>query len=129
MWIWITTLWMVLSVSTVDAQDLLSSKVDPSMLLDGFEPSIQDAEKVEETLLRYAKGSKYVVIGEVLHVDRRISGSVLDREASIEVISWMRGDGDYSISVVMPYNAPYIDTDWSTVPGFWSKDILWWSSF
>ena len=66
MWIWITTLWMVLSVSTVDAQDLLSSKVDPSMLLDGFEPSIQDAEKVEETLLRYAKGSKYVVIGEVI---------------------------------------------------------------
>ena len=121
MWIWITTLWMMLSVSTVDAQDLLSSKVDPSMLLDGFEPSIQDAEKVEQTLLRYAKGSKYVVIGEVLHVDRRISGSVLDREASLEVISWMRGDGDYSISIVMPYNAPYIDTDWSTVPGILVK--------
>ena len=53
----------------------------------------------------------------MIHVDRRVSGSVLDREATIEVISWMRGDGDFSINVVMPYNAPYIDTDWSTVPG------------
>ena len=81
----------------------------------------QDVKKVEETLVRYAKGSKYVVIGEVIHVDRRVSGSVLDREATIEVISWMRGDGDFSISVVMPYNAPYIDTDWSTVPGILVK--------
>ena len=72
MWIWITMLWMVLGSSTVDAQDLLSSKVDPRMLLNGFEPSIQDAAKVEETLLRYAKGSKYVVIGEVIHVDRNL---------------------------------------------------------
>ena len=47
-----------------------------------------------------------------------VSGSVFDREATIEVISWM-GDGDFSISVVMPYNAPYIDTDWSTVPEYW----------
>ena len=117
MWIWITMLWMMLGLSTVDAQDLLSSKVDPRMLLEGFEPSTQDISKIEETLVRYAKGSKYVVIGEVLHVDRRTSGSVLGREASIEVISWIRGDGNYSISVVMPYNAPYIDTDWSTVPG------------
>ena len=61
------------------------------MLLDGFEPAEKDVKKVEQTLVRYAKGSKYVVIGEVIHVDRRVSGSVLDREATIEVISWMRG--------------------------------------
>jgi hypothetical protein len=121
MWTWMTMLWMGLGLSPAAAQDLLSSKVDPRMLLDGFDPAEQDVKKVEETLLRYAKGSKYVVIGEVTHVDRRVSGSVLDREATIEVISWMRGDGDFSISVVMPYNAPYIDTDWSTVPGILVK--------
>lgn len=121
MWIWMTMLWMTLGVSPVVAQDLLSSKVDPRMLLTGFEPSSEDIKKIDETLLRYAKGSKYVVIGEVIHVDRRISGSVLDREANIEVISWMRGAGDFNISIVMPYNAPYIDTDWSTVPGILVK--------
>ena len=121
MWIWMTMLWMGLGLSPATAQDLLSSKVDPRMLLDGFDPAEQDVKKVEETLLRYAKGSKYVVIGEVIHVDRRVSGSVLDREATIEVISWMRGDGDFNISVVMPYNAPYIVTDWSTVPGIFVK--------
>ena len=61
------------------------------------------------------------MIGEVIHVDRRTYGSNLDREASIEVISWMRGEGNYNINVVMPYNAPYIDTDWSTVPGILVK--------
>lgn len=121
MWIWMTVLWTMLGVSSVEAQDLLSSKVDPRMLLDGYEPSDEDAKKIQQTLRRYAKGSKYVVIGEVIHVDRRTYGSNLDREASIEVISWMRGEGGYNISVVMPYNAPYIDTDWSTVPGILVK--------
>ena len=121
MWIWMTVLWTMLGVSNVEAQDLLSSKVDPRMLLDGYEPSDEDAKKVQQTLRRYAKGSKYVVIGEVIHVDRRTYGSNLDREASIEVISWMRGEGNYNINVVMPYNAPYIDTDWSTVPGILVK--------
>ena len=121
MWIWMTVLWAMLGVSNVEAQDLLSSKVDPRMLLDGYEPSEEDAKKVQQTLRRYAKGSKYVVIGEVIHVDRRTYGSNLDREASIEVISWMRGEGNYNINVVMPYNAPYIDTDWSTVPGILVK--------
>lgn len=121
MWIWMTVLWTMLGVSSVEAQDLLSSKVDPRMLLDGYEPSDEDAKKVQQTLRRYAKGSKYVVIGEVIHVDRRTYGSNLDREASIEVISWMRGEGNYNINVVMPYNAPYIDTDWSTVPGILVK--------
>ena len=121
MWIWMTVLWTMLGISSVEAQDLLSSKVDPRMLLDGYEPSDVDAKKVQQTLRRYAKGSKYVVIGEVLHVDRRTYGSDLDREASIEVISWMRGEGNYNINVVMPYNAPYIDTDWSTVPGILVK--------
>ena len=121
MWIWMTVLWTMLGVSNVEAQDLLSSKVDPRMLLNGYEPSEEDAEKVQQTLRRYAKGSKYVVIGEVIHVDRRTYGSNLDREASIEVISWMRGEGNYNINVVMPYNAPYIDTDWSTVPGILVK--------
>lgn len=121
MWIWMTVLWTMLGVSNVEAQDLLSSKVDPRMLLNGYEPSEEDAKKVQQTLRRYAKGSKYVVIGEVIHVDRRTYGSNLDREASIEVISWMRGEGNYNINVVMPYNAPYIDTDWSTVPGILVK--------
>ena len=121
MWICMTVLWTMLGVSNVEAQDLLSSKVDPRMLLDGYEPSDEDAKKVQQTLRRYAKGSKYVVIGEVIHVDRRTYGSNLDREASIEVISWMRGEGNYNINVVMPYNAPYIDTDWSTVPGILVK--------
>ena len=121
MWIWMTVLWTMLGISSVGAQDLLSSKVDPRMLLDGYEPSDEDAKKIQQTLRRYAKGSKYVVIGEVIHVDRRTYGSNLDREASIEVISWMRGEGNYNINVVMPYNAPYIDTDWSTVPGILVK--------
>lgn len=121
MWIWMTVLWTILGASNVEAQDLLSSKVDPRMLLDGYQPSDEDAKKIQQTLRRYAKGSKYVVIGEVIHVDRRTYGSNLDREASIEVISWMRGEGGYNISVVMPYNAPYIDTDWSTVPGILVK--------
>ena len=121
MWICMTVLWTMLGVSNVEAQDLLSSKVDPRMLLDGYEPSDEDAKKVQQTLRRYAKGSKYVVIGEVIHVDRRTYGSNLDREASIEVISWMRGEGNYNINVVMPYNAPHIDTDWSTVPGILVK--------
>ena len=50
MWIWMTMLWMVLGLSFTIAQDLLSSKVDPRMLLDGFEPAEQDVKKVEETL-------------------------------------------------------------------------------
>jgi hypothetical protein len=121
MWIWMTMLWTYLSVSTVEAQDLLSSKVDPRLLLNGYEPSSEDLKKVEETLRRYAKGSKYVIIGEVIHVNRLSSGSQLDREAYIEVISWMRGEGDINTRIVMPYNAPYIDTDWSTVPGILVK--------
>ncbi len=121
MWIWMTMLWMMVGNQHASAQDLLSSKVDPRVLLTGHEQSPEDAKKIEDTLKRYAKGSKYVVIGEVLHINRLSSGGQLDREAYIEVIGWMRGEGDMSIQITMPYKAPYIPTDWSTVPGILVK--------
>ena len=117
MWMFMTLLWGVLGIVDVHAQDLLSSKVDPRVLLAGHEQSPEDVQKVTETLTRYAKGSKYVVIGEVLHINRLSSGSQMDREAYLEVIGWMRGEGSMSVQITMPYNAPYIPADWSTVPG------------
>ena len=117
MWMFMTLLWCVLGVVDVQAQDLLSSKVDPGDLLTGQEQNPQDLQKVQETLTRYAKGSKYVVIGEVLHINRLSTGGQMDREAYLEVIGWIRGKGNMSVQITMPYNAPYIPTDWSTVPG------------
>ena len=105
------------STPIVQAQDLLMSQVDPRVLLTGQEQSPADQDEIAKTLRRYAKGSKYVVVGEVLNVGRLSSGNQLDREASIEVIGWMRGEGERTIDVIMPHKAPYIRTDWSTVPG------------
>ncbi len=104
--------------STVQAEELLlTSGIPPEELLAQFEQTSTDEKLIKETLKRYAKGSKYVVRGEVTQITRLTSGSARDREAYVEVLGWMRGEGPERIKIMMPYNAPYVPTDWSTVPG------------
>ena len=104
---------------TVQAQDrgLMFSMVDPASLLDSQTQSASDVETIEEMLQRYAKNSKYVVTGEVVSMRNLESNQGFDREAIVMVDAWFRGDGPDSITTFIPYNAPYIEDDWETVPG------------
>ncbi len=110
----------MMSQSIAEAQELMSSQIDPRILLTDGEQSKEDRQQIKQMLRRYAKGSKYVVIGEVVNVNRLSTGNYKDQEAYIEVYGWLRGEPDMPesiIRVVKPYNAPYIPTDWETVPG------------
>ena len=99
------------------AQDLMNSRVDPASLLDMHMQSLEDYEKVEKMLKRYAKGSKYVVRGQVQALHNLESNMGKDREAVIRVETYLRGSGGTLITIMIPYNAPYIEEDWNTVPG------------
>lgn len=115
----IAMLWCMIGQS-VEAQELMSSQIDPQILLAEGEQSKEDRKQIKKMLRRYAKGSKYVVIGEVINVNRLPTGNYKDQEAYVEVYGWFRGepeDADAIIRIVKPYNAPYIAADWETVPG------------
>ena len=116
----IAILWCLIGQSVAEAQELMSSQSDPRILLGEGEQTKEDRKQIKKMLRRYAKGSKYVVIGEVVNVNRLPTGNYKDQEAYIEVYGWLRGepeDADTIIRIVKPYNAPYIPTDWETVPG------------
>jgi len=99
------------------SQDLMLSLKEPKELLSAHEQEQSDINYIESMLKRYAKGAKYVVIGEVLDVRNLQSNLGYDREAQLMVDSWVRGEGENSISIFVPHNAPFLEGDWSSVPG------------
>ena len=100
-----------------EERGLMYSRVDPASLLDPQEQSKTDVETIDDMLQRYAKNAKYVVAGEVESMRHLESNQGFDREAIVLVDAWYRGDGPDSIVTFIPYNAPYLEEDWETVPG------------
>jgi len=98
---------------TVQAQDLNTSKIKPSELLNSELQSLKDQVYIEEMLERYARNAKYVVSGEI--IDVRSLGR--DKEAELMVDNWYRGDTKMALTVSIPYNAPFVEGEYSSVPG------------
>jgi len=101
----------------VSAQELMSSSISPKTLLLDEEQSEDDIELIEETLQRYAKASRSVIVGEIITMRNVESNLGQDREAEVIVEKWLRGTGGVGQTIFIPYNAPFIEEEWSTVPG------------
>ena len=127
MWTTVLLFWSMLDLSlgqvssqVSNAQELTISQVDPTFLLKEYTQDKEDEKKVESMLRRYAKGSKYVIVGQVQTINRLSTGEYLDQEAYIQIDGWMRGMPEEAPSVLRiekQYNAPYLDNDWDTVTG------------
>ena len=111
-------LWLFWSlIFNLSAQGLMSSSIDPKSLLN---PEVQpkaDIELIESTLKRYAIGSRYVIIGEIVTLRNLESNLGLDREAEVIVKEWIRGEGVSPQTIFIPHNAPFVEGAWETVPG------------
>ena len=106
--------------ATVEAQELTMSQIDPTFLLSQFSQEQSDKQKTKEMLRRYAKGSKYVVVGQIQTINRLSTGEYLDQEAYVLLDGWLRGKPEEApelLRIEKQYNAPYIDKDWETVTG------------
>ena len=107
--------------ATVEAQELTMSQIDPTFLLSQFSQEKSDKQKTKEMLRRYAKGSKYVVVGQIQTINRLSTGEYLDQEAYVLLDGWLRGKPEEKLPELLriekQYNAPYIDKDWETVTG------------
>lgn len=123
MWATLLLCWTMTQPSvsaTATAQELTMSQVDPTFLLSQFSQEKSDKKKSKEMLRRYAKGSKYVVVGQVQTINRLSTGEYLDQEAYVLLDGWLRGkpeDAPDLLRIEKQYNAPYIDEDWETVTG------------
>ena len=102
---------------TVKAQDLMSSIVEPKDLLKPELQSEEDQSYTQSMLQRYAKNSKYVVAGEIIDVRDLETNSGKDKEADVLVSTWLRGDTNKLITIFIPYNAPFVEGEYSSVPG------------
>ena len=116
MWTTVLLFWSMLDLSlgqvssqVSNAQELTISQVDPTFLLKEYTQDKEDEKKVESMLRRYAKGSKYVIVGQVQTINRLSTGEYLDQEAYIQIDGWMRGMPEEAPSVLRiekQYNAP-----------------------
>jgi hypothetical protein len=101
----------------ISAQELIESSIDPrTLLLDKLQTE-EDVALIEETLQRYAKASRSVVVAEIVTMRNVQSNLGQDREAEVIVEKWLRGEGDIGQTIYVPYNAPFIEEQWNTVPG------------
>ena len=123
MWATLLFCWTMTQPSisaTAIAQELTMSQIDPTFLLSQFSPAKSDKKKSKDMLRRYAKGSKYVVVGQIQTINRLSTGEYLDQEAYVLLDGWLRGkpeDAPELLRIEKQYNAPYIDEDWETVTG------------
>ena len=102
---------------TVQAQDLNSSQIEPSELLNPDLQSLEDKAYIEEMLQRYARNAKYVVSGEIIDVRNLESNLGQDKEAKLIVDTWYRGETKIGLTVFVPHNAPFTKGNYSSVPG------------
>ena len=110
-WTIVVCLWQA------QAQELMESSIDVISLLPEEAAEKDDLVLIEETLKRYAKASKSVVVGEIVTMRNVESNLGQDREAEVIVEEWLRGSGGIAHTIFIPYNAPYIQGEWETVPG------------
>lgn len=106
-----------LMLLTAQAQDLMSSTVQPKELLKPELQSEYDKSYVQSMLKRYSKNSKYVIIGEVLDVREVDNTSRKDKEADILVKYSFRGETAKVVTIFVPYISPFVEGDYSSVPG------------
>ena len=75
-------LWLIWAfIIHISAQELIESSIDPRTLLLDKSQSEEDLSFIEETLQRYAKASRSVVIAEIVTMRNVESNLGQDREA------------------------------------------------
>ena len=111
-------LWLIWAfIIHISAQELIESSIDPRSLLLDKSQSEEDVSLIEETLQRYARASRSVVVAEIVTMRNVESNLGQDREAEVIVEKWLRGKGDTGQTIYIPYNAPFVKGQWNTVPG------------
>ncbi|MEC7986187.1 MAG: hypothetical protein VX278_13565 [Myxococcota bacterium] len=80
-------------------------------------PPTEEHQKLLDTLLlTYLKSSEKILIGTLMASKPTKSNNRYDKVMRVEVERWLRGKGDKISEFVVPYNAPYIPNDPTTVP-------------
>jgi hypothetical protein len=98
-------------------------RTGPPPGMPAFEIIREDHAKVKaeekwkaETLDRYLRQSKYVLIGTILSQRQSLENQGQDMVIEVDVLEWIRGSSDDFLTLRVPFSAPYVPGYPETVP-------------
>ncbi len=80
------------------------------------QPTEEQQKLLDSLLLTYLKSSEAILVGTLMASKPTKSNNGYDKVMRVEVEKWLRGRGNRIAEFIVPYNAPYIQGDPTTVP-------------